>query len=332
MLKIGIVGCGYWGPNLVRNFYETNRCKLVICDLDSNKLARIKMRYPAVDTTQDFNTLIDSSIDGIVVSTPINTHFELGKKALEAGKHVLIEKPLTTSSNDAAALIDIVEKKGLILMVGHTFEFSPSVIKVREIIKQGILGQIFFISSLRVNLGIHQKDVSVLWDLGPHDFSILFNWLDEIPARVSAVGKDCIQKGIPDVAFINLEFASGILAHCQISWLAPSKLRDIIIIGTEKMLVYDDAEVNEKVKIYDKGVNFHDPETFGEYHLSYRMGDIVSPKLETYEPLFREVNHFLDCIETGKKPITDGYCGLRVVKALEAAEKSLKNGGKCEII
>ena len=329
-MNIAVVGLGYWGPNLLRNLYETRRCqRLVACDLDQRKLERVQLRYPSVEVTTDFQSLIaDQEIDAMVIATPVSTHAPLAQAALEAGKHVFVEKPMASTKEEAMQLIELAERHQRVLMVGHTFEFSPPVLKIKEVIERGDLGHIFYISSSRVNLGLHQKDISVIWDLAPHDFSSIFFWLDEMPKYISAMGRDYVQRGIPDVAFINLEFASGVIAHVQVSWLAPSKLRRTTLIGSDKMLVYDDTENIEKVKIFDKGVDYKDPETFGEYQLSYRAGDVVSPRLDTYEPLFKEMEHFLDCCETGQRPKTDGYNGLRVVKALEAAEKSLRNGSQ----
>ncbi len=329
-MNVAIVGLGYWGPNLLRNLYETRRChRLVACDLNASKLERAQLRYPSIEVTTDFNTVItDGDIDAVVIATPVSTHAPLAQAALEAGKHVFVEKPMASNKEEAMQLIDLAERHQRVLMVGHTFEFSPPVLKIKEVIERGDLGDIFYISSSRVNLGLHQKDISVIWDLAPHDFSSIFFWLDEMPKYISAMGRDYVQRGIPDVAFINLEFASGVIAHVQVSWLAPSKLRRTTLIGSDKMLVYDDTENIEKVKIFDKGVDYKDPETFGEYQLSYRAGDVVSPRLDTYEPLFKEMEHFLDCCETGQRPKTDGYNGLRVVKALEAAEKSLRNGSQ----
>ena len=329
-MKIGVVGLGYWGPNLVRNIYETNLSEqLYCCDLDESKTKRMKLRYPAIKTTNDYKSLVhDPEIKAVIIATSVSTHFPLAKEFLNAGKHVFIEKPFTASFKQGEQLVTIAEKNNLVVMVGHTFEYSPPVLKIKEIIDNGELGEIYYISSSRVNLGLHQKDVSVIWDLAPHDFSSLFFWLNEEPVRVSALGKDYVQKGIPDVAFINLEFKSGCIANVQVSWLAPSKLRRTAIIGNEKMLVYDDTQNFEKVKIYDKGVDYKDPETFGEYQLSYRAGDVISPRLDTFEPLNEEMHHFVKCCELGLTPRTDGYSGLRVIKALEAAETSLKNGGK----
>ena len=327
-MNVAVIGLGYWGPNLVRNLYEIRMCeKLYCCDVDSRKLERMKTRYPAIIVETDYRKLLQNKdVHAVIVATPVSSHFPLAYESLMAGKHVFVEKPFTPTSDMARQLIDIAEQKKLTLMVGHTFEFSPPVLKIKEIIDSGHLGAIYYISASRVNLGLHQKDVSVIWDLAPHDFSILFHWLDEQPSRISAMGRDYVQKNIPDVAFINMEFPSGCIAHVQVSWLSPSKLRRTTIIGSDKMLVYDDTENTEKVKIYDKGVDYKDPETFGEYQLSYRAGDVVSPRLDNFEPLGKEMHHFVDCCLNGQTPKTDGRNALRVVKALEAAEKSMRNG------
>ncbi|MBI3272912.1 MAG: Gfo/Idh/MocA family oxidoreductase [Planctomycetes bacterium] len=326
MIRIALLGYGYWGPNLLRNFHENPRCELVACcDLDEKKLAKVRARYPSVHVTADPAVVLgDPSIQAVAIATPISTHYAVARRALEAGKHLFVEKPFTASASEARELIDLARARGLLLMVGHTFEYSPAVLKIGEIVKSGHLGKIFYVSMTRVNLGLHQKDVSVIWDLAPHDFSILFHVLGEKPAKVSALGRACIQKGIPDVAFINLEFPSGVVAHLEVSWLSPSKLRSVFIVGSSRMLIWDDTQTVEKVKIFDHGVNYKDPETFGEYHLSYRTGDVVSPKIETYEPLYAELDHFLTCVETGSRPRTDGESGLRVVEALELAEESLR--------
>ncbi len=329
MTKVGVIGCGYWGPNLIRNLVENRRCKSVIaCDLDRTRLERIAQRYPVAATTTDFQDILDDeSIEAVVIATPLSTHFPLAERALMAGKNIFVEKPFARTAAQAQKLIAIAQELGLVVTVGHTFEFSPPVVKIKEMIEAGELGDVYYISSSRVNLGIHQKDVSVIWDLAPHDLSMIFAWLSEFPVKVSAMGRDYVQPGLPDVAFIDLMFGSGVLAHVQVSWLAPSKLRNTTIVGSKKMVVYDDNAHLEKVKLFDKGVHFKDPETFGEYQLSYRAGDIVSPKVDTYEPLGAEMDDFLRAVQEDHQPRVDGYSGLRVVRVLEAAQNSLENGG-----
>jgi predicted dehydrogenase len=245
---------------------------------------------------------------------------------------VFVEKPFAASSAQALRLIEEADRRNLTLMVGHTFQYSPPVIKIKDILESGEIGEIFYISSTRVNLGLHQKDVSVIWDLAPHDLSMILYWLDQYPIEVLATGKDFVQKGIPDVAFLFMRFASGAIAHVQVSWLAPSKLRRTTIVGDAKMLVYDDTEHLEQVKLFDKGVSFKDPDTFGEYQLSYRTGDIVSPKIESFEPLQAEVSDFLGSVLYKRRPRSDGESGLRVVQVLEAAERSLVNSGQVEVL
>lgn len=332
MIKIGLVGAGYWGKNLIRNIMESKEAALnIVCDIDKAKLTKVKKRYPGVKITTNYLDLInDKSIDAVVISTNVNSHHNLAKKAIKNRKHVFVEKPMAETVEKAEELVELANKNKLTLMVGHIFLYSPPVIKIKEILQNNGIGKVYYISSSRVNLGIHQKDVSVIFDLAPHDFSILSYWLNEVPIKVSCIGYDYIQKGIPDVAFINLIFASGIIAHIEVSWLAPSKLRRTTIVGKKKMILYDDTESTEKVKIYDEGVDVIKPKSFGEFQLSYRVGDIVSPRIEPSEPLAEEVSHFCKCIKTGKKPRSDGINGLEVVKVLEAAERSLYNSGGLE--
>ena len=334
MVSVAVMGAGYWGPNLVRNLVENPLCSHVtVCDVDQEQLRRLLRRYPGLKTTRDPEDIFGSpTIDAVMVATPPKTHHALGRRTLESGKHLFVEKPFTLASAHATELIDLARGREKVLMVGHTFEYSPPARKIRAIIERGDLGEIYFISSTRVNLGLHQKDSNVIWDLAPHDLSMLFFWLGETPTQVMATGKDFVQPGIPDVAFIFLRFGSGAIAHVQVSWLAPSKLRRTTIVGSAKMLVYDDTQNIEQVKIFDKGVNYRDPDTFGEYHLSYRMGDIVSPKLETYEPLQAEVTDFLESVVHGRQPATTGENGLRVVRVLEAVERSLSNSGHVEVL
>jgi predicted dehydrogenase len=334
MLRVAVLGVGYWGPNLVRNLVENPLCsEVTVCDVDGAALGKTARRYPGVRVTAEPREVLDApDIDAVMISTPPKSHFELARRALENDKHVFVEKPFTLSSEDGRRLIALAGARRRVLMVGHTFEYSPPVRKIREIITAGELGKIFYISSTRVNLGLHQKDSSVLWDLGPHDLSMLLYWLDEMPTEVMATGKDFVQPGIPDVAFLFLRFGSGTIAHVQVSWLAPSKLRRTTVVGSSKMLVYDDTQNIEQVKIFDKGVRYRDPDTFGEYQLSYRTGDIVSPRLETYEPLQAEVTDFLQSVTEGREPIASGAHGLRVVRVLEAAERSLSNSGHTEVL
>lgn len=334
MTTIGVVGLGYWGPNLVRNLIENRHCaQVLVCDHDPLALERTLSRYPtAVPFARYEEMLGHPDLRGVMIATPINTHYELARKALAQGKHVFVEKPFTSSSEQAVDLISLADAQKLIIGVGHTFEYSPPVLKIREIMERGELGEIFYISSTRVNLGLHSKDHSVIWDLAPHDLSMIMYWLGEAPIEVAATGKDFVQRGIPDVAFLSLRFASGAIAHVEVSWLAPSKLRRTTIVGAAKMLVYDDTEHLEPVKIFDKGVRFKDPDTFGEYQLSYRTGDIVSPKIESFEPLQAEVNDFVLGVVQRRNPKADGEDGLRVVQVLEAAERSLQRSGQPERI
>jgi predicted dehydrogenase len=328
MPRIAVVGAGYWGPNLVRNFFAQKNCEEVwVCDQSAKRLESARQRFPGLKFTDSYDEVLKSNVDGVVLATPVGTHYELAKRALERGKHVFVEKPLASSVEHAKDLVARAEAAKRTLMVGHTFLYSPPVLKVRELIDKGELGRIFFITTMRVNLGLHQKDVSVIWDLAPHDFSILFHWLGERPTSVTATGAAFVVPGIHDVAFISAEFPSGAIAHLEVSWLAPSKLRRTAIVGDKKMVVYDDTEANEKVKVFDRGVDFKDPETFGEFQLSYRTGDIWSPKIGQSEPLGLEAADFLQSIEKGGKPKSDGLMGLRVVEALAAAQKSLELGG-----
>jgi predicted dehydrogenase len=322
---VGQVGYGYWGPNLLRNYMECKSATVkYLCDLSVEQLNKAKSRYPTIRVTNDFEDLLDDpAVNAITIATPITSHYALAKAALLAGKHVFIEKPLTAKSEDAEKLIKIAEERDLILMVGHTFEYSAPVVKIKELIDSGELGDIYYISSSRINLGLHQSDSSVVWDLAPHDFSMMFYWLGEEPVYVKAHGRSCIKPGLYDIAFINLGFKSGVVAEVQVSWLAPIKLRRTIVVGSKKMLLYDDTESVEKIKLFDHGVSIAEPNSFGEFQLSYRTGDIVSPQVSIKEPLNIEAEHFLDCINRGLRPKTDGLNGLRVVRALEKAEISM---------
>ena len=323
-----MVGLGYWGPNLLRVLIEhTDVDVRWACDTDRARLDRLTRRYPAVRLTDDLNEVLsDPELDGVLLATPVFTHFVLAKQCLEAGKNVFVEKPLAPSTEQALELIDTATKLGLVLMCGHTFLYSPPVRAVNELIAGGDLGELYFISSSRVNLGLHQRDVSVIWDLGPHDFSILLYWLGALPAAIRASGRDSIVPGIADVAFITLEFESGVIANVELSWLAPSKLRRTVIVGSKKMVVYEDGAA-EAIRIFDRGVVYKDPETFGEYHLSYRTGDILSPKLSHEEPLALQVGAFIRALRTGELPEHGLDLAVDVVCLTEAAQESLSLGG-----
>jgi len=327
-VRVAAVGCGYWGPNVIRNLDAIPGFQLCcVCDSDAARLRPVAARYPAARSTTDVNTVFeDPSTDAVYLSTPVSTHFELVKRALESDKHVLVEKPLATTVQQAEALAAVAAAKGLTLMVGHTFVFSPPVRKVKQLIDSGVIGPIYYVETTRVNLGLFQKDVSVLWDLGPHDLSILIYWLGEVPTLVSARGRSFLGEALEDVAFLTLEFPSGVLAQVQISWLAPSKLRRTSVVGRERMVVYDDLEPVEKVKVYDRGID-RQPASFGEYQLTYRSGDILSPRLDATEPLYLECAHFLECIQTGREPDTSSRSGVDVVRVIQAAERSLREGG-----
>lgn len=327
-LTFGLIGLGYWGPNLLRVLADMPDARVKwICDLDAQRLERFGRRYPNTSQTTEVDVLLDDpEVDALIVATPVFTHFDLASKALRAGKHTFVEKPLASSSVEAAQLLRLAETEERTLMCGHTFVYSPPVGVVKGLLDAKELGEIFFISSSRVNLGLHQPDVSVIWDLGPHDFSILLHWLGEMPTKVRAVGRDSIVPGIPDVAFVNLTYASGIVANVELSWLAPSKLRRTVVVGSEKMVVYDDG-APEPVRVFDHGVVYKDPETFGEYQLSYRTGDILSPKIDSHEPLTEELRDFAGAIREGRETIASARMARDVVHLVEAADESLRQGG-----
>ena len=325
-LRVAVVGAGYWGPNLIRNFSEAPGGDVVaVADLSADRLAGIRKRFPAVRTVTDHRLLFaDPAIDAVCLATPISTHRPLAEEAFAAGKHVFVEKPLAGSVADAEAIVRAASRAGRTLMVGHTFVYNPAVVAVRALLVAGELGTVQYIDSQRVNLGLHQFDSNVLWDLGPHDVSIVLYWLDLEPEWVQCTGGCFIQPGIEDVAFLTMGFPSGAIAHAHLSWLAPSKLRTMTVIGARKMAVYDDVQAVEKVKIYDHGVDSLSPD---ELRRSYRAGDIHSPRVPVTEALQIEVRHFIDCIRTGAVPRSDGEAGLRVVRALDAGARSLRAGG-----
>jgi predicted dehydrogenase len=327
-LTCAVVGLGYWGPNLVRNLNSLAETNLItVCDVREDALTRMLRQYPSVRGTTSFeDVLADETVDAVVIATPVRTHSWLAAAALTAGKHVFVEKPLASSIEEAESLIAMAAEQGLVLMPGHVFLYSPPVNVIRSLIEGDELGDIYFISTSRVNLGIHQSDASVVWDLGPHDFSILRYWLGELPERVSAVSRACVIPDVADVAFVSLQFPSGALAHVEMSWLAPSKLRRTAIVGSRKMVVYDDTSI-EPVRIFDSGVVLPDPETFGEYRLTYRTGEIVSPPVDAREPLSIELNDFCRAVRGRTAPRSSATLGLDVVRMIDAVERSLAAGG-----
>ncbi len=324
-MKVGVIGLGYWGPNLMRSLLSLGGVEVVGCEKEKKRLEEVKKMFTNAIYVDNYEELLaDDEIKAVLISTPVCIHYSIAKDFINSGKDVFVEKPMTESSVKAQELIDLAAEKECILMVGHIFEYNDAVIKINDIIKNDEVGELQYITSTRVNLGIHRKDVNVLWDLAPHDLSIIFKWVDSEPVSVSTMAKASVVNGLPDVAFVQLAFDCGMIADIQVGWLAPSKVRETIIVGRKKMIVYNETNPQEKVKIYDSGVDFEDPHDYGEFLLSYRSGDIHSPTLSNREPLRMEMEHFLECVRERKKPLTDGYNALRVIKAVEMAERSFK--------
>jgi predicted dehydrogenase len=324
MLRVGVIGCGYWGPNLIRNFSQINRTNVLrIADLDTKRLDRMKNLYPEVQTTTDYKDIInDPDIDIVAVATPVNSHFRLASEALAARKHVFVEKPMTATVEESEKLIAISEENKCKLMVGHTFLYTAAVKKMKEIVDSGELGDIYYINSQRLNLGLFQQDINVIWDLAPHDISIINYILEMEPSEVTATGASHINHAIEDVATVSLQYKNNIIAFVQCSWLDPDKVRKITVVGSKKMMVYDDIQPTEKIRIYDKAVEAPEHyDTYAEFHYSYKYGDILIPKIDGGEPLRTELTHFVDCIENDLVPLSDGYNGLGVVKVLEKSNK-----------
>ncbi len=325
-LRVAVIGAGYWGPNLVRNLFEAPGTDAVaVADLSPERLDAIRKRYPSVRTTRDHRELVaDPAIDALCIATPVSTHHAIASEALRAGKHVLVEKPLAKTVAEAEALVALAAETGRVLMTGHTFVYNPAVRAVHGILARREIGDVYYVDSQRVNLGLHQFDINVLWDLGPHDVSIMLYWLGEEPEWISCTGACYIQPAIEDVVFLQLGFPSGALAHAHLSWLAPSKRRAMTVVGSKRMVVYDDVAVTEKVRVYDHGVERMDPD---ELRRSYRAGDIHSPHIPQTEALQLEVRDFVDAIRARRPALSDGVAGLRVVRVLEAAMHSLRENG-----
>jgi len=330
MINIAVIGYGYWGPNLVRNFQEIEGARVALCcDAMNDRLAKAKAKHPSIAVTQDYDEVITNpGVDAVAIATPIGTHYPLARKALEYGKHVLVEKPLAASVSEAESLVEIATKKSLSLMVNHTFIYTGAVRKMKEIIDRGDLGDLYYFDSVRINLGLIQHDVNVLWDLAPHDIAILDHLVSERPISVCANGACHLGNGIENVAYLSVYFNSGFIAHFHNNWLAPVKIRTVLLGGSKKMILYDDMEASEKVKIYDRGVDVNTPEHMHRALIAYRLGDMWAPNLDACEALRGMAQEFIDSIEAGRRPLTDGENGLNVVRILEAAEMSVKKRGK----
>jgi predicted dehydrogenase len=329
-VRVGVVGYGYWGPNLARNMTETAGAQVVaICDVDASRLETINLKYPAVRTTTECRELLeDDAIDAIVITTPVSTHYRLARAALLAGKHVLVEKPLAESVTECEELAALAEAHGLVLLVDHTFLYTGAVRKIKQMVDAGDLGDIYYVDSVRINLGLFQHDTNVIWDLAPHDVSILLHLLGDAPERVSALGASHLNEQVENIAYVTMQFPNNLLAHLHVNWLAPAKVRRTIIGGSKKMVVYDDMDMSEKVKVYDSGAAIrNDPDHIYRAMVEYRTGDMYAPKVEKVEALALECAHFVSCITEGTTPISGAELGTNVVRVLEAADYSLRMGG-----
>lgn len=330
-INVGVVGCGYWGPNLIRNFSSLPDCRLVaICDLDIQRLNHLKMLYPQVEVYTAFQEFLSRpDLDAVAVATSATTHFMMAKETLLAGKHVFIEKPMATSSAECDELVELANERALTLMVGHTYLYSAPVRRIRDIIKSGDIGEIRYINARRLNLGLFQRNINVTWDLAPHDISIILYITGLLPTSVNCQGNSHVTKGVEDVTNMSMNFENGVFATLQNSWLDPRKVREMTIVGSHKMIVYDDVQQLEKVRIYDTRVDAVPPhyDTFGEFHFAYHYGDSHIPYIRQEEPLKVECQHFLECVRSGTRPLTDGAHGANVVRVLEACSRSLKQQG-----
>jgi predicted dehydrogenase len=329
VVRVGVIGYGYWGPNIVRNLYSLENCEIAsVCDKNSTALRRVSRSYPRINLTTDIHEILTAvDIDAIAVVTPVWTHYDLAKQALQNGKHVFVEKPFTSTSHQAEELIELADRKNLKIMVDHTFLFSGAVRKIRELVDGGTLGSLYYFDSTRVNLGLFQHDASVIWDLAPHDLSIMDHVIAERPEAVVATGGNHLN-GHADMAFITIYYPGNIIGHVNVNWLSPVKVRTTLIGGKDKMLVWNDLEADEKIKIYDKGVQITNGQGLYDLLVSYRSGDVWAPKVEQTEALKVELDYFVECIRNTKTPLNDGQAGLRIVRLLEAAEQSLKQRGR----
>ncbi|NLE76070.1 MAG: Gfo/Idh/MocA family oxidoreductase [Chloroflexi bacterium] len=330
VVGVGLVGYGYWGPNLARNFHQLPGSRLVACcDQSPERLQRAQQAFPHLRVTPHLDEMLhEPEVDAVVVATPVHTHYQVVRAALLAGKHVLVEKPLTADSGEAAQLTALAQERGVVLMVGHTFEYNPAVWKMKELLDAGELGQVYYAYSTRVNLGRLQRDLNALWSIAPHDISILIYLFGAMPEEVSARGGTYLEGGIEDVVFVDLQFPGGVVAHVHASWLDPCKVRRMTLVGSKKMVLYDDVASEDKIRVYDKGVlRVGNGQIFGEFHYKVHSGDIWIPRIDASEPLQNESAHFVECIVKGLRPRSDGASGLRVVQVLEAAQRSLAQRG-----
>jgi predicted dehydrogenase len=332
-IGVAVVGCGYWGPNLVRSFFDAPGARLVaLCDQQPQRMTPLLQRHPSVEGIESFDTLLaDPRIDAVVIATPASTHADLAKRALLAGKHVLVEKPMALSSVDAEEMVEIAARMQRVLMVDHTFAYTGAVRRIKQLLDDRDLGDLYYYDSVRVNLGRVQHDISVIWDLAAHDFSIMDYLLGRLPRTISTMAAAHVYPGRSDIAYITAQFDNELIAHFHVNWLSPVKVRQTMVGGNRRMVVYDDIEPAEEVKIYDRGVSCNlAADAPPQDRVAYRLGDVYAPTLDGAEALVTECRHFIDCIRTGRTPITDGQAGLRVVRMLEAAERSAQNGGRLE--
>ncbi len=327
-MNIGVIGLGYWGPNIVRNFImNENIDKVICCDTSENQINKIKRIFHGIQTTMDYMSIMkDPEIDAVAIVTPVDTHYKLAKIALEHNKHILVEKPFTATAAQSEELLKIAKEKKRIVMVDHTFLYTSSVKKIKSLVVSGEIGSIYYFDSVRINLGLFQRDVNVVWDLAPHDFSIMSYILDKKPVSLRAMGADHVGSGLEDIAYVHIDFGDNLIAHFHLNWLSPVKIRKILIAGSKKMIVYDDMENSEKIKVYSKGIDVKDKEDEYRKLINYRIGDVFSPVLDNVEALKELIDDFISSIKNNTKPISSGEEGLKVVKILEATQKSIKTG------
>lgn len=328
-MRVGVIGCGYWGPHLVRNLHEIPQAELVaVSDLRPERLARVAARYPGIQLFRDHQDLLATGVEAVVVASPIHTHYTLAREALLAGRHVMVEKPLATNTVEAADLVSLARRRRRLLMAGHTFVYNPAVQELCRLVRADALGRIYHGDAARLNLGLFQRHVNVLWDLAPHDISILLQVLGQDPVMVSARGSACVQADVHDVCYLEIQFSEGASANVHVSWLHPDKVRRLTLIGDRRMAVFDDVETTTKLRIYDRGVEPPVADGPGDGVVAYRNGEIVIPYIDWQEPLRVECEHFIDCVRRGRRPMSDGEQGLVVVAVLEAADRSMRSGGQ----